>query len=384
MTAACLVCLVVAVHPFVTYPLSLLLARAVAGRRAPPGTGAEGAEPTRFSIIFCAFNEQDVLPSKLANMADIRRECPEYSIEVLAFNDGSSDRTLSILQAHEPDVIVIEGGGRSGIGRGQRQLIERASGEIVVFTDANVLLTGDLIRSFARAFRDKEIGVACSHLVYTNSDTATASVGTTYWKLEETIKQLETDTGSTMGADGSAYAIRRALFTPSPPEVAEDFFTSMSILSQGYRVVSCPDAIAYEKSVTQSTQELKRKIRIGCRAWNGHRRLRPALNQMSLWNRYKYVSHKLSRWFTALWLALAVVFASLAVGVQAGWSAGLAVAGGAILGVLLLDWGGRLGVPVVGKVREILLAFAATFYGVIRSVRGERFETWAPAASARE
>lgn len=374
--------LFVALYPFVVYPLSLALARFWTGR-SPIASGVP-ASPRHFSVVFCAYNEEEVLPAKLANLASVVRESGPHVVEVLAYDDGSTDRTLEILRSHEPAIEVVTGGERSGKCTGINRLLERATGEIVVLTDANVLLTNELIEVFASVFCDPEVGVACSHLVYTNSETATASVGSSYWRLEEVIKQFETDTGSTMGADGAAYAIRRELFSPCPTGVADDFFISMSILARGYRVVSCPGAIAYERSVSRSEQEWRRKIRIGCHAWNSHRRLWPNLRRMGWWNQYKYFSHKVVRWFTALWLGLAAVCGSLAVGVQAGWLSGLTVAGGMVLGLLLLEGGGRLGLPVAGKAREVLLAFVGTFYGVLRSVRGERFETWAPASSARE
>ncbi len=44
-------------------------------------------------------------------------------------------------------------------------------------------------------------------------------------------------------------------------------------------------------------------------------------------------------------------------------------------------WLGRLGVPVLGAGAELLLSILATFLGIIDSLRGKTYQTWAPALS---
>src|SRR6185369_9856682 len=85
-------------------------------------------------------------------------------------------------------------------------------------------------------------------------------------------------------------------------------------------VVTAPDALAYEASVTSSTEEFRRKVRIACQAFNVHRTLWPRLRQLPPVVVYMYVSHKLLRWLAAFNIALAALFGSaglLAMGVPA-------------------------------------------------------------------
>ena len=71
----------------------------------------------------------------------------------------------------------------------------------------------------------------------------------------------------------------------------------------------------------------------------------------------------------ALWLAL--------LGLPELVAAGLAAS-------LLLYGAGRLGVPaLLAKLVEILRAMLATGLGLLRSLRGERFQTWDVPASSR-
>src|SRR5690606_20814637 len=177
---------------------------------------------------------------------------------------------------------------------------------VVIFTDANVIVDPASIRNLERYFRDPRVGCVCGHLTYVNPGaSATAEVGSAYWALEEEIKQLESEMGSVMGADGSLFAIRRELFRTVPPDLFDDMFTSLSILCDGWRVVRAPDVRAFEEQAVASRDEFRRKIRIGCASFNVHRLLWPRLRRLGWLNCYKYVSHKLLRWMVAYNLGLA-------------------------------------------------------------------------------
>src|SRR6185295_2273749 len=108
----------------------------------------------------------------------------------------------------------------------------------------------------------------------------TAETGSLYWRLEEAIKRLESETGSVMGADGSIFAIRRALHRPPPPDIIDDMYVSLAIACDGHRVVRAGDARAEEESVGRSGEEFRRKVRISCQAFNVHRLLWPRLKRL--------------------------------------------------------------------------------------------------------
>src|SRR3546814_9893419 len=108
-------------------------------------------------------------------------------------------------------------------------LVQAAQGDVVVFTDANVTVDPAALAALRRSFADPIVGCVCGHLVYTNGDEgATAAVGSFYWRLEERIKALESRSGSTMGAEGSIFAVRRRRYRPVPPDNLDDRFVSMS------------------------------------------------------------------------------------------------------------------------------------------------------------
>ena len=361
-------------HPFVTYPLSLMLLRPRRTDGSPPMPQAE-----TFAICFCAYNEEQVIEAKMQNLLALA--AGRSDVEILAYVDAASDRTASLLQPYADRIRLHVSDTRHGKSHGMNLLVAMTSASIVVFTDANVMLDVNALSHLPAAFADPAVGCVCGHLVYSNaSASATAASGSLYWRLEEAIKDLEARTGSVMGADGSIFAIRRSLHRPVPDDIIDDMYLSFSILCEGYRIVRARDVKAYEASATTAADEMRRKMRIACQAFNVHRLLWPRIRRLGVLDRYKYVSHKLLRWFSIYTLAGAVLCLALAC-VFAGHGAAV----GAIVTIgtagLLAGWFWH--VRPFEQVADILSAFAATGAGVWLSWRGRRFQTWNPATSVR-
>ena len=365
-----------AIHPFLTYPLSLLAIRK-ARYRAP---ARAQAMPT-ISIVCCAYNEAPVIERKLRNLLAIRRRWP--GVQVLVYSDGSSDGTAEVIRRHAGEIECVVSARRQGKSVGMNTLLAKATGDIVVFTDANVELDVEAFGNLARHFSDPKIGCVCGHLRYINAgESQAAAAGSLYWRFEEALKRLETDTGSVMGADGSLFAIRRKLFRKAPPDIIDDMHTSLSILCDGYRVVQADDVVALERSVSSTSEEFRRKVRISCRAFNCHRLMWPRLSTLSALDLYKYVSHKFLRW-VSIYLQAASLLCLLA------WFALRGQGGQALLAMLAaagLAWA-LSQLPPFAAMRkgwEFATAFVATGMGVWKSLAGERYQTWATAATARK
>jgi cellulose synthase/poly-beta-1,6-N-acetylglucosamine synthase-like glycosyltransferase len=380
LTATALVLLLIAAHPFVTYPLSLWLVRWRSGPEPIDRLAKTNPVPLaeRFAICMSAYNEERVIRAKIENLLAIRRHLG--GLEILVYVDGASDRTAEILRDYGDQIHLIVGVERRGKTHGMNRLVSAAAAPVIVFTDANVEIEIDALEKLARYFDDPDVGCVCGHLRYINGEeSATAATGSLYWRLEEHIKQLESDTGSAMGADGSIFAIRRHLHRPAPPDIIDDMFVSLSILCDGYRVVRAPDVRAYERSVVVAAEESRRKMRIACQSFNVHRLLRRRLKTLNGFDRYKYVSHKLLRWFTVFTLGASVVSGTAAAALAFGPVAVLFV----VPAVGIFALGQYFKVPGLSHLADILAAFAATGAGIWLSLRGKRFQTWAPAASVR-
>lgn len=371
---------VLTLHSFVIYPVSLWIVSAV--RRQP--VGFTYSERARIAILFCAYNEELVIKEKLQNCLALQDAEPSTSIFV--YTDGCVDRTVEIVRSFGSRINLFEGQERRGKSFGMNRLVEMAreqDADILFFTDANVILRDDVLQVMQAEFAVPSVGCVTGHLEYINGrESATARVGSRYWALDETIKRLETATGSCVGADGSIFAIRAELFHKVPDNIIDDFFTSMSVLCDGWRCIYSARVVAYERSATRSAEEFRRKVRIACRAFNCHRLLWPRLSRLPSWDLYKYISHKLLRWMTVFWLAGAVLSGAMGIA-----TAGLSLMTLTLVALLtagiaaLVAW--SPGPPWI-YVRESVLAFAATGLGLIKSIQGERFQTWSHAASTRQ
>jgi cellulose synthase/poly-beta-1,6-N-acetylglucosamine synthase-like glycosyltransferase len=364
--------LLLSVHPFVTYPLSLMPFR----RRRRMPTRLENLPS--FAICVCAYNEEATIAEKARNMiavADTTHDC-----ELFVYVDGASDRTVEQLAPYRDRITVVSSDTRRGKSHGMNVLVGKCSADIVVFTDANVELDGNVLWELAPWFTDQSVGCVCGHLIYSNPDeSAMSRSGSLYWRIEEAIKQVESDAFSVIGADGSLFAIRRSTHHVVPDDIIDDFYISMKVVIDGMRVARAPDALAFERSATSTADEFHRKVRIACQAFNVHRLIWP-----EIWRKpvlaYCYVSHRLLKWLIGYNLLLAAVFLILAL---------LTVfpAVPVLVSILLLAL--AFGALVMLKVRPaqqilaMLMSFAGTAWGVWRSVQGERFQTWTPTPSAR-
>ncbi|MDZ4307951.1 glycosyltransferase [Allopontixanthobacter sp.] len=359
---------VLLIYPYIIYPVFL--------RFFPVRPVEHRAVRKRVSLLFCAYNEGASLPAKLHNLRLLKARHPD--LEILAFDDGSSDETARLLAAASDILTFVPGSGRSGKASGMKHLASLAAGEILIFTDANVILAEDAVDRLLPYYSDNKVGGVCGTLCYADEEgSATAEVGSLYWRLDEKLRTLESQTGNVMGADGSLFSIRNALYPAFPDSVLDDFTVSMSVIFAGYRLIKAPDVLAFENSVAERSDELRRKIRIGARSYHTHLHLRSQLRTMRPIDRFKYGSRKLLRWFGGANLVLAVVFALAAIAAYSlVWAAVGTAAAAAILFALT-----RTSHRLFAKLGDVLLAIFATQLGIFKGMRGETVTTWSPAKS---
>lgn len=373
------VLLVLAVHPFTSYPVSLWILRRWRRRMPTQAARVGQVDEPSFSVCMCAYNEAAVIEAKARNLLDLRR-CAQ-DVQILVYVDGATDDTAERLSRFGNEITVVSAQQRHGKSHGMRRLAALATGDILVFTDANVMLAPEALAGLARHFVDREVGCVCGYLQYGNPDASdTAAVNAAYWRLEERIKALEAELGSVVGADGSLFAVRRTLYPAVPDDIIDDFYVSLCILCDGHRVVRAGDVRAYECAAVDRGDEFRRKVRIACQAFNVHRLLWPRIWRLPVLHVYCYVSHKLLRWFAAPNLVGTMLLFLAAVAFSVG-----PVAMAAVLAFVLLTGAAAwaAGWRPARKACEIWLALLATALGMVQSLRGERFQTWVPAQSVR-
>jgi cellulose synthase/poly-beta-1,6-N-acetylglucosamine synthase-like glycosyltransferase len=252
------------VYTYVGFPVLLAIRAGV----APRPWRREPIEPT-VSLIVVAHNEAAGMEAKLANIAEL--DYPPECLEVLIASDGSDDGTDEIVRRHEPRAWLLALP-RYGKAAALNAAIAQASGEILVFSDANSMYRPDAIRSLVRNFADESVGGVAGDQRYRDDADADNRGEVTYWEIDRVMKLLESRAGNVISATGAIYAIRASLAVTVPPDVTDDFYLSVATIRQGARLVFEPDAIAYEPAKESHGAEFSRKVRIMTRGLTGVKR----------------------------------------------------------------------------------------------------------------
>ncbi|MGC1304249.1 MAG: glycosyltransferase [Caulobacteraceae bacterium] len=369
--------LVLALHPFMLYPLSLLLARRGQSQLLSPVRD----ERPRIAICMSAFNEERVIVAKVEGLLAMAEEYGPATIHI--YVDGAEDSTATLLAPYADRVDLVVSQDRRGKTAGLNLLVQRSSGDLLAFTDANVVTPRDGLVKLAAAFADPTVGCATARLSYSNPDeTGMSFAGALYWRLEEAIKTLETETVGVLGVDGAFFMMAREVYEPAPEYLIDDFYVSLCALAQGRRVVSVDEVEVFERNATRAGEEFKRKARIACQAMNVHRALWPRLVRMRPLLLYGYVSHRLLKWLMPFTLALAGLCVLGALVQFAGWApVALAIA----LGGAAVALGAYVGFKPARLMLSVATSFAGVGLGVLQSVGGRStYTVWTPAASIRD
>jgi biofilm PGA synthesis N-glycosyltransferase PgaC len=268
--------------------------------------------PSFVSVVMVVRNEEQILDDKLGNLMGLDYPCDQW--EIIAVSDGSTDRTEAILRDHatNPRVHAVMNQVSQGKAAGLNDAIALAQGEIIVFTDARQKIESGAVRLLVENFADAEVGCASGELMLGDPNRGLEAVEGTglYWKIEKKIRELESATGSVVGATGALYAIRRSLAVPVPPgTILDDVYIPMNIARQGGRVVFDERAHAWDIPDLGPRREFDRKVR----TLTGNYQL----VQLAPWLLtpenpilFQFVSHKLVRLCVpfALVVALVTVF----------------------------------------------------------------------------
>jgi len=186
-----------------------------------------------------------------------------------------------------------------------------AKNEILVFTDANSMLSENAMKEIVAYFANPKVGcVAGSKQVMNNRDSNPAIGEGVYWKYEAQLKKFESNIGSTIGAAGELFAIRRELFEIVEPDtILDDFVIAMRIALKGYEMKYANKALSVETESAGIAEEMKRKIRIAAGGFQTMFRMKelhsPFKNFMLF---FQFYSHKVLRWLVVPFFIIFLFF----------------------------------------------------------------------------
>jgi cellulose synthase/poly-beta-1,6-N-acetylglucosamine synthase-like glycosyltransferase len=297
-------------HSYVLYPLILwFLAQ---NKKIKYQQYSPNQDLPFLSILVAAHNEESVIGQKIESI--FNTNYPSNKFEVIIGSDCSTDNTIKIVKnktSKYSNLYLEEFSSRQGKVSVMNKMLDLAKGEIIVSTDANVMLIPSTLFELAKFFKDSSVGLVDTRMENTGLRREGISIQeSTYISFEVLAKYREGLLwGAMIGPFGGCYAIRKESYQKPPTNLlVDDFYINMKVLEKGKACISNIDAVVYEDVSNDLREEFRRKVRI---AIGNFQNLK--FFKLLLWppNRpvaFAFLSHKVLRWLGPL--LIIVAFAS--------------------------------------------------------------------------
>ena len=294
------------VYHYALYPLAaIVLARLIPRRH----TIDDGFRP-RVSLVIAAYNEEKVIREKIENSLVL--DYPRDKLEIIVVSDGSSDATHAIASAYaDRGVVALHTPERRGKTAALNRGVNRAQGEIVVFSDANNDFSPNALLALVRHFADPSIGgVSGLKQIKAAAGRESTTGDSLYWRYESALKLAESRLGSITGGDGEIFAVRRALYSPLDERIInDDAAITFAIVGQGRRVLYDLDARSYEYASKNIVDDFFVKVRMVAGGFQTVSLFWRRILLPTTWFDFAFLSHKLLRWLIPELLVLVFVSA---------------------------------------------------------------------------
>lgn len=294
----CWFSLAAVIYAYIGYPLLLYILTAIVPNR---NTDSGPSFEQTVSLIIPAHNEGEILEKKIGNTLEL--QFPEEKLEILIISDGSTDDTRDIAQQYAERIMFYELKQRKGKAAALNLGLQRAAHDIIVFSDASIMLKADALQNLVSRFKAPHIGCV------SGEDYIEGSSGEgLYGRYELFLRNLESKLYSIVGASGSFYAQRKALCRPFEEGLAPDFLSVLNTVEQGYVAVTEPSAVGTMSAVKETKDEFARKVRTLVRGMTA------LFKKAGLLNPFKHPlfaltlgSHKVVRWLVPFFLSLLLI-----------------------------------------------------------------------------
>ena len=306
-------CAFVLAYPLFIYPLLLEICCRWQGKKISPPTSMQNNVPPSLpavSILLSVYNEAANIQKKIDNFLAL--DYPPDSLELLIVSDGSDDGTDAIAASNESERIrLLRQEGRLGKTAALNLAATQAKGEVLFFTDADSMLAPNAVTLLVRPLywslpdpshtpgQTSGVGLTSGRSVYRDA-CGTETTGSVYRQYEEWQKTREGRLWGISGADGAAYAMKKDLYTPLPPQYINDLLHPIQVILAGQSAITLPDALVHEEATEHSpATEFSRQTRIMAQSWRIFCSHVYPLVQARQWGFiWQFVSHKPLRWLS--------------------------------------------------------------------------------------
>jgi len=258
-------------------------------------------------VLVPVYNEERVIRKKIENILSL--DYPQSKLSIWVGSDCSTDGTeREVKSFNDPRIhfwAASQRGGKTGV---LNKLAPQIEADVVVFTDANTMHRNNCLKMIARNFADETVGGVAGHIEHVASGDEEFGENL-YRHFESRQKVMEGMLHSTISAFGGFYSIRKKLFVPIPPNSYsnDDVLIPMNVVRQGFRMIYDPEAVSDEDMTGSVGKEFSRRVRIGAGNFQAFFWLLHFLNPRYGWPFFCFLSHKVSRWFSPLFILTMVI-----------------------------------------------------------------------------
>jgi cellulose synthase/poly-beta-1,6-N-acetylglucosamine synthase-like glycosyltransferase len=370
------ICLGIAIYHYVIYPGTIMSLAAIR-RRSPRAEELEKTSDPSVTLLIAAYNEEAVIQAKIENSLKLN-----YGniAEIIVIADGSSDSTPDLVSKYsDRGVVCLFDKERRGKSAALNRGVDRATGSIVLFSDANNDFSSNAISELAKHFVDPTVGgvTGAKKILIDNNRQASAG-DSLYWKYEAVLKSAESDVYSITCSDGEIFAMRRELYKGLDTSVInDDLELTLGLVYSGYKVLYEPMATSTESASVSIQDDFWVKVRMvagGFQAISRHwRKIFNITAPFSM----MFVSHKVIRW---IFPVLMIVLLASSMLLLDNWMFGLLFLlqlvfyGIAVVGWVLI---GRVNLPGVVYVPFYFTAMnTAALFGLCRFLFKSQGVNW--------
>lgn len=364
---------------FYTYAGYPILVYAIA-RLFPKPIKRAAFAPT-VTVLITAYNEELDISAKLENTLAI--DYDREKLEILVASDCSGDRTDEIVSEFAArGVKLYRQTERLGKTTAQNAAVERAAGEIILFSDATTMYQPDVLKMMMPNFADQTVGCVAGKLVYVDDSQSHVGAGAkSYWSYETFIKESESRACSLIGASGCLYAVRKSAYRPMYAEACSDFLIATVMREQNLRTVYEPKAVCTEETNRHTDKEMRMRVRVISQTitdlWRNRRMLNPF---RSGFYAVELISHKIFRYSVPVFLILLFATSARLFSLSDFFAVAFVLQVAFYL-MAFAAWimektgqpAGALAMPLY-----FVLANLASLVGFYKFLRGERFARWEP------
>lgn len=224
---------------------------------------------TKLTIGICAHNEEKTIGKMLENLLNQPFPC---NYEILLVASGCTDRTTEVARRHIQQckaIRLIEEKERKGKASALNVILNEAKGDIIIFTDADVLLAKGAINNLLQYFSDPQVGAVSGRPIPLNKrGDFWGEVAWLSFDAMHSKRIYDANNGKLIHPSGYLYAIRRGIIREIPTDtVTEDLMVGYLIKSKSFKIAYAPDAQVYVKFPTRITDYLIQKIRTRAGWW---------------------------------------------------------------------------------------------------------------------